>query len=150
MARKTSTVTIEDEGRDFGKVFILTEMPSDQGEQWAIRALLALSNAGVNLPDGAAAAGFAGFAAAGIEALGKLSFDIAKPLLDEMFECVQIKPSVNVPARPVLGGVGGDIEEIKTRFKLRMAVLSLHVNFSVAVVPPTTLSPQSVAGTPAA
>ncbi|MCI0152403.1 DUF3990 domain-containing protein [Paraburkholderia sediminicola] len=32
------------DGRDHGKVFQLTEMPSDQAEKWAIRVLLALGH----------------------------------------------------------------------------------------------------------
>lgn len=149
MARKVETFIVgEDGGRDKGKQFVLTEMASDQGEQWAIRALLALSSAGVDLPPGAAQAGFAGVATAGVEAFSKLRYEDAKPLLDEMFECVQFKPNIpNVAPRPVMGGENGDIEEVKTRFLLRMAVLRLHINFSTAAAPPTTGSPSGTSAT---
>ena len=56
MARRTETFTAT-YGRDAGKSFTLTEMPADQAERWAIRALLALAGAGVDRPDGAADAG---------------------------------------------------------------------------------------------
>lgn len=146
MARKTTEVLIEDEGRDFGKTFVIREMPADKGERWAIRALLALANAGIDLPAGATNAGFAGFAAVGLEAFGKISFEVAEPLLNEMMDCVQIKMSGKVPARALINGEGGDIEEIATRFKLRMAVMSLHLNFSKADTPPNTALPLPPAG----
>lgn len=143
MSRKQEIVVIEDEGRDKGKVFIITEMASDRGERWAIRALLALTNAGVMIDDKSLSAGMAGIAAVGLEALGRLSFEVAQPLLDEMFTCIKIKPSEKAPPREILQGDDGDIEEIKTRLTLRMAVLKLHVNFSKAAEAPTTESAQA-------
>lgn len=153
MARKTNTITIAEyekdkdgkattvlkqDYRDNGKTFLITEMPSDQGERWAIRALLALSNAGVNLPDGALQSGFAGFASVGLEALGKLDYLVVEPLLDEMFDCVQFVAGPGIPARALINGPGGDIEEIKTRVMLRMEVFKLHINFSTAAKTQTT------------
>lgn len=143
MARKQEIVVIEDEGRDKGKTFVITEMSSDRGERWAIRALLALTNAGVTVDDHSMSAGMAGIAAVGLEALGRLSFEAAEPLLEEMFSCIKIKPSAKAPEREIMQGDDGDIEEIKTRLTLRMAVLKLHVNFSEAVEAPTTASPKS-------
>jgi hypothetical protein len=139
MARKTQTVVIEAEGRDKGKMFILTEMPPNQAEKWAFRALLALAKSGVEVPDDIASAGLAGIAALGIKAFSGISFEDAEPLLDEMFAMVAMVPD---PARPVIrrgyGGVGplieDDIEEIKTRLRLRKELFALHTNFSIPVV----------------
>ena len=50
MARSISNYTVQDEGRDNGKVFVLTEMPASRAESWAMRALLALMANGVEVP----------------------------------------------------------------------------------------------------
>lgn len=130
MARKTQTVTIAAEGRDKGKVFVLTEMPASQAERWAARALLALGKSGVEIPDEAANAGMAAIAAAGIRAFASVSFDEAGPLLDEMMLCVQIQPD---PAKPDVRRelIEDDIEEVMTRLLLRSEVVALHVGFSI-------------------
>lgn len=129
MARKQATVTISAEGRDKGKVFVLTELPAYEAEDWAGRALFALMNAGVEIPDNIAEAGLAGVAALGIKALTKLPYDSAKPLLDSMMKCVQIQPSPSV-VRPL---VDDDIEEVATLLTLRKEILGLHMDFSMAV-----------------
>lgn len=125
MARKQATVTISAPGRDVGKVFLLTEMSAAQSEEWAGRALFAMLNAGVEIPDNIAGAGLAGIASLGISALTRLSFDAAKPLLDEMFTCVQIQPSPSVTRALI----EDDIEEVATRLTLRKEVFSLHMSF---------------------
>jgi hypothetical protein len=123
--RKTATVTISAAGRDKGKVFVLTELPSDEGEEWAGRALFAMMNAGVEVPDNIASAGLAGIAALGLKSLTKLSFDVAKPLLDKMMDCVQIQPSPNV----VRALIDDDIQEVATRLQLRKEIMALHLSF---------------------
>lgn len=125
MSRKQATVTIMAQGRDFGKVFLITEMSAAASEEWAGRALFAMLNAGVEIPDNIAGAGLAGIASLGVAALTRLSFDAAKPLLDEMFTCVQIQPSPNVTRSLI----SDDIEEVSTRLQLRKEVFNLHVGF---------------------
>jgi len=111
MARRTRVVTITAEGRDKGKSFSLKEMPADQAERWAIRALLALAAAGAKLPDGALDAGIAGVAAVeaanggvaallvgGLKSLAGLDYSVIAPLLDEMMACIQYVP----PAKTIL------------------------------------------------
>jgi len=51
MARKTCRVTIDADGRDKGKTFILTELPALDIERWTVRLVLALGKNGVNLPN---------------------------------------------------------------------------------------------------
>lgn len=127
MARKTLTVTIDGTGRDTGKAFLLTEMGASQSEKWAARALLALMRGGVTIPDNIAQMGLAGLAVIGVEALGTLEWDVAEPLLEEMFICVKIIPD---PSKPnvVRMLIEDDIEDVKTRVKLRKAVLELHID----------------------
>ncbi|MFU2050590.1 hypothetical protein [Bordetella hinzii] len=134
MARKQKTVTITEEGRDKGKVFILTELSAYEAEEWAGRALFALMNAGVQIPDNIAEAGLAGVATLGMAALTKLPYDSAKPLLDKMMACVEIQPSANVTRRLI----ADDIEEVATLLTLRKHVLGLHMDFSMAAAPSTS------------
>jgi hypothetical protein len=124
MARKESTF-IAETGRDKGKQFLITEMSASQAESWAFRVILAIGNAGIEIPDNLAAQGMAGLMAVGYMNLLKIPFDAAKPLLDEMMGCVQIVPSANIK-RPL---IEDDIEEVKTRLLLRKAIWDLHMDF---------------------
>ena len=141
MARKTKPYRVETEGRDKGKLFLLSEMPSEQAEAWAMRALLALMDSGVDIPENAFELGMAGFAEIGFKALAKLKWEVAQPLLTEMFECVTIipDPSKTHVSRPL---IPDDVEEIATRLHLRMEVFELHTGFSIAA----GLSTSPVAG----
>src|ERR1700692_944296 len=127
--RKTKIVTITAEGRDLGKIFLLTEMSAHQAERWAMRALMAVADAGVDLPEAALGAGMAGIAALGIRAIFRVPFALAAPLMDEMMDCVQIVPDPRkpFPRRPEQD----DIEEVATRLLLRSEVFELHTGFSV-------------------
>jgi hypothetical protein len=123
--RKTIDITIPDEGRDKGKVFRITEMPSAQAEKWAIRALMSLMKANPDLPKGFERQGMAGLAKFGLEAFARLDYYEVEPLLDEMWQCITIVPSTNV-VRPM---IPDDIEEVTTRLMLRAEVFKLHTDF---------------------
>ena len=124
MARKESTF-IADSGRDKGKQYLITEMSATQAESWAIKALLAVGNAGIEIPEEIATQGMAGLLAVSYMNLLKIPFESAKPLLDEMMTCVQYVPSANLK-RPL---IEDDIEEVSTRLQLRKAVWNLHMDF---------------------
>lgn len=124
----------ESHGRDAGKSFLLTEMDADRAEKWAMRALNALAASGLQIPDGA---GLAEIASVGLDSFRGLPWNETEPLLDEMFSCVQCVPDPNKrTAQYPLGYprplAKGDIEEVKTRLKLRLEVLELHLGFSLA------------------
>ena len=121
--RRTETVEIT-EGRDAGKKYQITEMSAEAAEWWAFRALQAIAGADAELN---LQAPLADMAAQGIKALAKVHPDQAKPLLDEMMGCVQILVPATQKPRPLLDG---DIEDVKTRFMLRKAVVELHLGFS--------------------
>lgn len=131
--RKTIECLIEDEGRDKGKVFIITEMPASQAEKWAIRALLVAAQSGADV--GGAMSGMAGVAAAGIATIMGARFADVEPLLDEMFRCIQIRPDPRNPdparAAVVRPLIEDDTEEIMTRGRLRAEWFALHVGFSL-------------------
>ncbi|EMM0835468.1 hypothetical protein RVV06_001456 [Enterobacter ludwigii] len=131
MARKELYYTVEDKGRDNGKKFYIREMSATQAEWWAIRAILAMANNGINLPDNLSDMGMAGMAKVGLEMVAKIPPEDARPLLDELMKCVQAVPN---PAdqnikRPL---IDDDTEEVMTRLKLRGEVFKLHVDFLTA------------------
>ncbi len=129
MARKVVKYVVSDQGRDKGKVFVLTEMPSAQSERWALRAFLSMSNTpGLDIPADVAQSGMAGFAGYSLSLLSNIPFAEADALFNEMFQCITIQPN---PADPAIvrGLVADDIEEISTRLKLRMEIFKLHLDF---------------------
>jgi hypothetical protein len=130
MARKTIKYEVKDKGRDNGKVFVITEMPARQAHSWATQAIFAIMNAGVDVPENIAEMGMAGLAAVGVKALGGIPHHVAQPLLDELFECIQIMPDKNRP-EVVRCLIDDDTEEVMTLFKLQKEAIGLHVNFSM-------------------
>lgn len=136
MARKVTNLSITSEGRDKGKLFIITEMPASQAEEWALRALFLAMQSGVEIPDELAGAGLAGLAAVGIKSLARIPFDLAKPLFDQLMSCVQIVPDrANQQFTRAL--IEDDIEEVTTRLQLRKAALMLHIDFFITAAPST-------------
>ncbi len=141
MARKELVHVITAEGRDKGKIFHLKEMPASKAEAWAFRLFLALANTSVQLPPNLTALGFAGVAQLGIRMLSGLKWEAAKPLLEEMFECVQIQrdPGTLFLVKPT----DDDIEEPATRVELRVEVWKLHTDFLKAAASSTSASETS-------
>jgi hypothetical protein len=136
MARRTAEITITDEGRDKGKVFLITEMPARTAEKWANRVLIALGKgAGPAIArEIDENAGWAGLVAVGMSTLGALQWEgVAEPLLDEMLACVDIYPTPGNKSvkRPLFTG-SDDVEEVRTFITLRKAVLELHMGFPLA------------------
>lgn len=125
--------------RDNGKTFVLTEMPADQAERWALRALFAMQMAGVELPDDAESAGIAALASVGLKAMTSIPWAVAEPLLAEMMACVQYVPeAAGVAPQAIMEGVASQVEDVKTRFMLRLKVFELHTGFSLPVATPTS------------
>jgi hypothetical protein len=135
MTRRTDQFTVtkaligQKENRDFGKIYLLTEMSAWAAEKWAARALLAIMKS-ADLPEDFASAGLSGVAALGMKAFGGIMPDALLPLMDEMLACVQVIPD---PKHPMPRGlVEEDIEEINTLFEIRKRLLDLHLGFSLA------------------
>jgi hypothetical protein len=118
-------VTISSAGRDHGKTFVLTEMPAEEGEYWATRALELIEGSGELHKEGPKESGMAGLAeaASGINVARKLQH----PDLDGMWKYVQFRPKKNeAPPQPLRSD---HIEEWQTRLELRSEFLRLHVGF---------------------
>jgi hypothetical protein len=135
--RRTTRVTITEEGRDKGKVFILTELPADQAERWAIRAMLGMIQSGSEISPDSLQGGMASLAILGVHALGGIEWSTLEPLLDEMWTCVQYLHKPGNPPQEIQPGVNSQIEEVQTRLALRVAVLDLHLGFYIADASPT-------------
>jgi len=133
MARKTSDFVIESEGRDKGKTFHLTEMAATKAEDWAIRVMLALGAANVDIPDGALQLGMAALAEIGLKKLFAIDAVSIRPLLAELMECVEFVPNPQKPAVKVGYPLfESQVEEVKTLLMLKWEVLKLHLDFSLA------------------
>lgn len=144
MARRTKVLTIDADGRDKGKILVLTEKDADSGAKWATRAILAIGNTGMDLPDDALSMGFAGLAAIGVKALFRVSAPQLQPLLDELLTCVQLQsPNPAAGTQPIYAGVNCQLEEVKTFLTIYMAVLDLHTGFSTPDAMQTLASRQS-------
>lgn len=133
MARKTNTYSIDSEGRDKGKTFLITEMPATKAEDWAIRAILALGAANVDIPEGAIQLGMASLAEIGLKKLFAIGTEQMRPLLAELMECVEFIPNAQKPQVKVGYPLfESQVEEVKTLLMLKWEVLKLHMDFSEA------------------
>ena len=131
--RKTLTYTVETDGRDKGKAFLITEMSAVRSEEWAIRAMLAVCASNVEIPDGSLQLGMAALAEIGLKKLFALDPSIIKPLLYEMMECVEFIPNAQKPQVKIgYPTFESQIEEVSTLLKLKWEVLKLHMDFSLA------------------
>jgi hypothetical protein len=121
--RKTASVVIDADNRDKGKRFLLTEMPAAHFERWVFQVVAKLAREGMNVP-----AGIRDMGAAAITYLPFSWVDDAA-LVDQLLTCVQAWPEGSPIART---RVTSDTEEWTTLTQLRMEVIALHVNFSLA------------------
>jgi len=141
--RRTEKLTIpgtrsENPGeRDNGKTFILTEMDAYSGQDWALRALLALAASGVTLPDDAMSGGWSGLAQFGITALLQAPYAALRPLLDEMLRQAKYEHKPGQPLQAITPGPNCCIEEIKTFLTIHKALFFLHSGFSSGDATPT-------------
>ena len=90
MSRKEKIVTISDSGRDQGKRFKLTEMPSSRAEKWALRALLAMSQSGVPIPPDVMGMGMPALVSFGLQAILNMAYPEAEGLMVELMACIQM------------------------------------------------------------
>ncbi len=130
MSLKTKQITITAEGRDQGKVFLITEKPAGVAEKWGWRAYLAMARAGLEVPPEIAALGLPGLMLVGLRALSQTRWEDAEPLLDEMMDCVRLAIGDAGVTRPPT--LPGDIWEWSTFHTLRMEVVELHLGFTIA------------------
>jgi hypothetical protein len=136
MARRTVNVTIEEEGRDKGKTFVLTEMPATVGEKWAMQLMHLMLEAGAPIGEEEIAGGMA--ALASIPGGIRMARALQDPSLDGWWDCVRYQHAANHPLQAINQGAACQIEEIATITHLRMEVVKLHTDFFPAASPSTT------------
>lgn len=124
MGRKSCNLVIDEEGRDKGKVFVLTELPALDIERWTVRLVLALGKNGVSLPDVQADSGFAGIAGILWVLIAQISPSEAEALMATMLEGLKINAG-----KVVRDVMPDDIEEPETLLQIRLAWVDLHAGF---------------------
>lgn len=132
--RKEKNIVIDDRGRSL--TFKIREMSALRLESWIARAGILLAATGI-LDEtrvdvrnaGEIAAGVArAVGESGISALGRLDYDKARPLLDELlFCCSRVDAGVEQPLTPDV--LEGFIEDVRTLFTLRKEALALNFGF---------------------
>lgn len=135
--RKTKEIKIETANRDQGKRFRITEMSACAQERWATRAVLALLNSGLELPEGISAedlqgsSGLAKLLSMGVKAFSNIKYEYAEPLYAELLKCVEyLGTQGDAVSRPLTEETADEvIEEVTTLLTLRKEVLKLHFDF---------------------
>lgn len=130
------------QGRDHGKVFIVTEMPAVQAERWATQALSLIVAAGQTMPRGAEGAGMAGLAAAPLASLPVVKA-LQDSSLDAWWDCVRYQHDPRHPLQEIFRGEACQIEEIATVTFLRVKVLEMHTGFFSDAAPSTSAAAHS-------
>lgn len=130
------TITAEDSD-DKGKNYLITKMKAAPLEDWAMRLILALLRSGIEIPPDIVSSGFAGLVRYGLSgALSQIRIEELRELASDMMDCVTFLPDLNDRSfsRPL---VDSDIEEVSTRYELRMKWAVLHTGFSTPDAPST-------------
>lgn len=139
MARLKEPFVVTDDNRDTGKIFILTEMPGEQGELWAIQAAYLIERAGMDVkPE--EKDGMAGLAALERRHGHSIAFlrAIQDPSLVSMWDYVEYDPGGGLPPQKLFKGEACQIEEVQTRLQIRMAFLRMHLGFFSRAKAPTS------------
>lgn len=143
MSRHTKAVTVSAQGRDKGKTFVITEMDAWHGVKFSMRALLALSRGGIEVPPGLFEQGWLGLATmmpyvivVGLKSLHGAQWAEVEPLIDELAGCIKFQPPgcANKPdmLQMLFPDPNSQIEEQATFFNLLKEVAQLHLGFSLA------------------
>ncbi|EKN3386119.1 hypothetical protein ACPSVR_004278 [Yersinia enterocolitica] len=129
MSRKQITYTVEDEGRDKGKEFIITEMSAWDAEELSEEIYRAMGHGEFNsLPADVVAMGVAGLATVGISVLAAAPASVSRPISDRILSTVEIVitnegKDINRAIKPL------DFEEISTIRTLKDKVFELNFGF---------------------
>ncbi len=135
--RKVKEIKIETDNRDRGKRFRITEMSAMAQERWATKAVCALLNSGLALPEGMTAedlqgaSGLAKILSMGVKAFSNIKYELAEPLYAELLQCCEyLGTQGEAVSRPLDEATADEvIEEVSTLFVLRKEVLKLHFDF---------------------
>ncbi|EMW3576444.1 hypothetical protein AAEY45_004130 [Yersinia enterocolitica] len=129
MSRKQITYTVEDEGRDKGKEFIITEMSAWDAEELSEEIYRAMGHGEFNsLPADVVSMGVAGLATVGVSVLAAAPASVSRPISDRILSTVEIVMTnegkdITRSIKPI------DFEEISTIRTLKDKVFELNFGF---------------------
>ncbi|ELZ3993183.1 TPA: hypothetical protein SBJ50_002953 [Yersinia enterocolitica] len=129
MSRKQITYIVEDEGRDKGKEFIITEMSAWDAEELSEEIYRAMGHGEFNsLPADVVAMGVAGLATVGVSVLAAAPASVSRPIADRILSTVEIVitnegKDITRAIKPI------DFEEISTIRTLKDKVFELNFGF---------------------
>lgn len=129
MARREVPYIVQDDNRDKGKEFIITEMSAWSADEMAQDIFRAMGDADFSsIPADVISMGCAGLATVGLSVLSASSPEVSRQLRDRLMDTVQIvithdgKSQVR-PAKPI------DFEEVTTIRALMDQVFKLNFDF---------------------
>lgn len=124
---REKTITLEDSGKQL--TFKLRQMAATQLESWTFRLGLVLAAAGSDIPiDKGVEGAILYLAKHGFAALGKISYENAKPLLDEMLGCCY-RVVDRVEEQVTVETADAYIENMMTLFRLRLEAFKVNFDF---------------------
>ena len=131
--RKQNIVKITDNGKELE--FSVQAMPATRHYEFTAKALLLLAGSGLETGGNVDIESAARLLqSGGLNLLGKLDYDKARPLLSELLQCctriVRDKPGGPVVEQPcTLESVDDFISDSRTIFKLQMEALKVNFDF---------------------
>lgn len=130
MARKEITFIVEEEGRDKGKEFIITEMSAWDADTLSQDLFRAMGDSGFSgIPPDVIAMGCAGLATVGLSVISASSPEVARILRDRLMATVDIVITTDKSSnrRKVNGSL--DFEEVSTIRTLMDKVFKVNFDF---------------------
>ncbi|EAM8301879.1 hypothetical protein FYP34_04150 [Salmonella enterica] len=130
MARKEIPFIVEEEGRDKGKEFLITEMSAWDADSLAQDIFRAMGDSNYSsIPDDVIAMGCAGLATVGLSVISASSPEVARQLRDRLMSTVDIiiTSEGQRQQRKVNGSL--DFEEVSTIRSLLDKVFEINFNF---------------------
>lgn len=129
MARREITYIVQDECRDKGKEFVITEMSAWNADEMAQDIFRAMGDADFSsIPADVISMGCAGLATVGLSVLSSSSQEVSRKLRDRLMETVQIVIT-HEGNRQVRNAKPIDFEEVSTIRILLDQVFKLNFDF---------------------
>ena len=130
MARKEIPFIVEEEGRDKGKEFLITEMSAWDADTLAQDIFRAMGDSNYSsIPADVIAMGCAGLATVGLSVISASSPEVARQLRDRLMSTVDIIITSEGQRQQRKGNGSLDFEEVSTIRSLLDKVFEINFNF---------------------
>jgi hypothetical protein len=128
--RNTIEFTIKDSNRDYGKVFIITEMSAVQGEDLAEDVFRVMSrNNFYSIPPEVMSMGTAGLATIGLAAIANANREEARAISQRLLSTVKVRIEHEGKTLERALDAEADIEEVSTLRFIKDEVFRLNFDF---------------------